>query len=328
MSPTTVRELPAAHHATAQSLALTLRRIADSLDEITMPISETMLDVSMQVKVIDGNDELAQTTVELLNGSFHDKPPAYISGLYKNTSYESSAFGAWISAYGEMKPPKRIIEAAELAAYAEQEQRDQDAKDQADRAQADRALAAIRALPASHTPEEAIAAIVGALGIPVGMGPRTCRMCGCTGELGAEGGCTWVADDLCSECAVRPRFIETSADIIDGQGDRWIYLGNDRYMLSDAAGLELSRHEIRERYGIPNETAAERAEYDRRAGEASAQLGEQIVTQRFYEEDDSPDDAVIAATVDTITDTPKHAALTEEQASQTIARNSAAVNFR
>lgn len=30
---------------------------------------------------------------------------------------------------------------------------------------------------------------------------RRCRVCGCTDEHGCEGGCTWVADDLCSQCA-------------------------------------------------------------------------------------------------------------------------------
>ena len=30
---------------------------------------------------------------------------------------------------------------------------------------------------------------------------RRCRVCGCTDEHGCEGSCTWVADDLCSQCA-------------------------------------------------------------------------------------------------------------------------------
>lgn len=32
--------------------------------------------------------------------------------------------------------------------------------------------------------------------------PRTCRYCGCTDLMGCEGGCRWVADDVCSACAV------------------------------------------------------------------------------------------------------------------------------
>lgn len=32
---------------------------------------------------------------------------------------------------------------------------------------------------------------------------RTCRDCGCTDETGCEGGCTWVADDLCSACQAK-----------------------------------------------------------------------------------------------------------------------------
>ena len=30
---------------------------------------------------------------------------------------------------------------------------------------------------------------------------QRCRVCGCTDEQGCEGGCTWVAEDLCSRCA-------------------------------------------------------------------------------------------------------------------------------
>ncbi len=30
---------------------------------------------------------------------------------------------------------------------------------------------------------------------------RTCRGCGCTDDYACDGGCWWVADDLCSECA-------------------------------------------------------------------------------------------------------------------------------
>jgi hypothetical protein len=29
---------------------------------------------------------------------------------------------------------------------------------------------------------------------------RTCRGCGCTDDYGCDGGCWWVADDLCSAC--------------------------------------------------------------------------------------------------------------------------------
>ena len=31
--------------------------------------------------------------------------------------------------------------------------------------------------------------------------PRTCRGCGCTTDDACEGGCWWVAADLCSVCA-------------------------------------------------------------------------------------------------------------------------------
>lgn len=30
---------------------------------------------------------------------------------------------------------------------------------------------------------------------------RTCRVCGCTDEWGCDGGCLWVEEDLCSQCA-------------------------------------------------------------------------------------------------------------------------------
>lgn len=30
---------------------------------------------------------------------------------------------------------------------------------------------------------------------------RTCRECGCTDDHACDGGCSWVADDLCSACA-------------------------------------------------------------------------------------------------------------------------------
>ena len=29
---------------------------------------------------------------------------------------------------------------------------------------------------------------------------RTCKGCGCTDDYGCDGGCWWVAEDLCSEC--------------------------------------------------------------------------------------------------------------------------------
>ncbi len=31
---------------------------------------------------------------------------------------------------------------------------------------------------------------------------RTCRACGCTDDRACEGGCSWIAQDLCSRCAV------------------------------------------------------------------------------------------------------------------------------
>lgn len=31
---------------------------------------------------------------------------------------------------------------------------------------------------------------------------RRCRVCGCTDDRACEGGCYWVADDICSACAV------------------------------------------------------------------------------------------------------------------------------
>lgn len=33
---------------------------------------------------------------------------------------------------------------------------------------------------------------------------RRCRKCGCSNELACEGGCSWVAADLCSACVVVP----------------------------------------------------------------------------------------------------------------------------
>jgi hypothetical protein len=32
------------------------------------------------------------------------------------------------------------------------------------------------------------------------VGRRTCRICGCWEHAACEGGCGWVADDLCSAC--------------------------------------------------------------------------------------------------------------------------------
>ena len=32
------------------------------------------------------------------------------------------------------------------------------------------------------------------------LGIQACRVCGCTNEMACEGGCSWVEDDLCSEC--------------------------------------------------------------------------------------------------------------------------------
>ena len=29
---------------------------------------------------------------------------------------------------------------------------------------------------------------------------RTCRLCGCTSDAACPGGCSWVAEDLCSRC--------------------------------------------------------------------------------------------------------------------------------
>jgi hypothetical protein len=35
----------------------------------------------------------------------------------------------------------------------------------------------------------------------MGEGWRFCRNCGCSDERACEGGCWWIAADLCSECA-------------------------------------------------------------------------------------------------------------------------------
>jgi len=35
--------------------------------------------------------------------------------------------------------------------------------------------------------------------------PRRCRICGCTQERACEGGCYWVAPDLCSACQWRAK---------------------------------------------------------------------------------------------------------------------------
>lgn len=35
----------------------------------------------------------------------------------------------------------------------------------------------------------------------VAAGSRQCRVCGCTQNVACPGGCSWVEDDLCSECA-------------------------------------------------------------------------------------------------------------------------------
>jgi hypothetical protein len=41
--------------------------------------------------------------------------------------------------------------------------------------------------------------------------PRTCSGCGCIDEWGCDGGCCWVADDLCSACAHDPAKVKTAA---------------------------------------------------------------------------------------------------------------------
>ena len=33
---------------------------------------------------------------------------------------------------------------------------------------------------------------------------RKCRVCGCDWNHACEGGCSWVADDLCSKCYLKP----------------------------------------------------------------------------------------------------------------------------
>jgi hypothetical protein len=34
------------------------------------------------------------------------------------------------------------------------------------------------------------------------LGRRTCRICGCWELAACEGGCCWIADDLCSACSL------------------------------------------------------------------------------------------------------------------------------
>jgi hypothetical protein len=45
---------------------------------------------------------------------------------------------------------------------------------------------------------------------------RRCRHCGCTDDHACPGGCYWVEDDLCSECA--HALAETATAIVDGMG--------------------------------------------------------------------------------------------------------------
>lgn len=288
MSNTTVQATQtSAYHTNTTTIAEALRRIADALDESPIEIAETWAALNLQViqsEPSEGYNRLA--TIELLDGMFSDEPPTWhrtkdhdgMTGLYSGR--QSNHLGASYHAYGADIPmPTWVPERDETAAYDEAEARVAAANAERDRLEAEQvtaALKAYRALDPWHTPEDAVNAIRGALGIPT--------------------------DEVTQELDCPPRYIESSADIIDGQGDRWIYLGDDRYTLSDAASLALSRRVIREKYGIPNETAAERAEYDRRAGEASNELGAQVVDEAMatYEHDPS----IAEAVVDTIDGTP------------------------
>lgn len=289
MSDTTVQaKHDNAYHTSTTTIAEALRRVADVFEESPMDLPETWLSIKVQVTEHDDpttSDADRIQAIEMLHGFFGDGMPNWTRtegstqnwGIYSGP--EVHHLGASYTAYGRTPHPAWIVGRDELDAYewqAELDRKSAAAQEAADREQAERAIAAYRALDPWHTPEDAVNAIRGALGIPT--------------------------DEVTQELDCPPRYIESSADIIDGQGDRWIYLGDDRYTLSDAAGLDLSRRGIREKYGVPNETAAERAEYDRRAGEASNELGVQVVDEAMatYEHDPS----IAEAVVDTIDGTP------------------------
>lgn len=43
---------------------------------------------------------------------------------------------------------------------------------------------------------------------------RTCRDCGCTENNACEGGCSWVAYDLCSEC-LAPKILLSESEAVE-----------------------------------------------------------------------------------------------------------------
>lgn len=62
----------------------------------------------------------------------------------------------------------------------------------------------------------------------------TCRMCGCTDDHACEGGCYWVEEDLCSQCAEKLWAV-------------WCYRSGEaflaKYMDVPAEGLVILAHE-------------------------------------------------------------------------------------
>lgn len=49
---------------------------------------------------------------------------------------------------------------------------------------------------------DALRARTDALALVGDNGRRACKVCGCTDDHACEGGCFWVAEDLCSACAL------------------------------------------------------------------------------------------------------------------------------
>ncbi len=49
---------------------------------------------------------------------------------------------------------------------------------------------------------------------------RVCRVCGCTDDMGCEGGCSWVEEDLCSNCLDQVVEIDLDGAIEDPRRQR------------------------------------------------------------------------------------------------------------
>lgn len=84
---------------------------------------------------------------------------------------------------------------------------------------------------------------------------RTCRICGCTDDNACEGGCTWVEDDLCSNC-INQTTEETGTETETGDQAPGLYL-------KDGRGPFDSVQQALDALGVPAEDRPHHNRYDR-----------------------------------------------------------------